>query len=177
MWLTANERALPRVVAVMLWIDVFWKKLRLYLGLMWYSSAVVVGRGKYGSYTLSLFTFYVLTFEDRKCFLTKNHLSPKLLATLAHNDILLLRTLEYMLPDPFHHSFLGASVFWSSIHASSPHVDGVGSELPMEILNGLQMTQREFAFCHLCCSHWSKLFNLSRPCLLLALLLSHNYED
>lgn len=49
--------------------------------------------------------------------------------------------LQHMLPDPFHHGFLRASVFWSSIHALSPHVDGVGSELPMEILNGLQMTQ------------------------------------
>ena len=54
---------------------------------------MVVGRGKRGLYTLCLFTFYVLALEDKKCFPTQNHLSPNLLATLACNDVIRLRTL------------------------------------------------------------------------------------
>lgn len=77
----------------MLWIAVFWKILRSYLGLLQNSSAMVVGRGECGLYTLCLFTFYVLALEDKKWFPTQNHLFPNLLATLARNDVILLRTL------------------------------------------------------------------------------------
>ena len=33
------------------------------------------------------------------------------------------------------------------MHVLSPQVDGVRSELPMQVLNGLQMTQRESSLC------------------------------
>lgn len=137
---------------------------------------MVVGRGKYGSYTLCLFTFYVLTFEDRKCFLTQNHLFPKLLATLAHNNILLLRTLAAYASSPIpswlsegfcvlvKHTCLVSPRGWCWKQTSNGNLKWTSNDSESE-------------FCHLWHSHWRKLFNLSRPSLLLALLLSHNCED